>query len=234
MGEKFTNSALHNGLQLFIGRLLRPFWFLPVVVAPPGGGGGGGGAKRSADGTVKSGGSPPPPPFVRDLEALRVPLESLRASIRAVFPRAVSEDLAALASREAKAAAAHRNQKALKREALEVHAAYRLVSRAAEAVRMAGVLARAAASPAAGGSVAVDNVPWSSLDGVPLWRLVTGGDEHRRASCLLADLVGAITKGNSNAESLRDFARELGSWCRGFFGAGDRQTFEGVELLRRA
>ncbi|CAN0565499.1 unnamed protein product, partial [Ectocarpus sp. 12 AP-2014] len=225
MGEKFTNSALHNGLQLFIGRLLRPFWFLPVVVAPPGGGGGGGGAKRSADGTVKSGGSPPPPPFVRDLEALRVPLESLRASIRAVFPRAVSEDLAALASREAKAAAAvpasggllgnggvagraaagglvvapgghpkpetpqHRNQKALKREALEVHAAYRLVSRAAEAVRMAGVLARAAASPAAGGSVAVDNVPWSSLDGVPLWRLVTGGDEHRRASCLLADLV---------------------------------------------
>ncbi|CAN0096856.1 unnamed protein product [Ectocarpus sp. 6 AP-2014] len=94
MGEKFTNSALHNGLQLFIGRLLRPFWFLPVVVAPPGGGGGG--AKRSADGTVKSGGSPPPPPSVRDLEALRVPLESLRASIRAVFPRAVGEDLAAL------------------------------------------------------------------------------------------------------------------------------------------
>ncbi|CAM9519333.1 unnamed protein product, partial [Ectocarpus sp. 12 AP-2014] len=104
MGEKFTNSALHNGLQLFIARLLRPFWFLPVVVAPPGGGGGG--AKRSADGTVKSGGSPPPPPFVRDLEALRVPLESLRSSIRAVFPRAVGEDLAALASREAKAAAA--------------------------------------------------------------------------------------------------------------------------------
>ncbi|CAN0131010.1 unnamed protein product, partial [Ectocarpus fasciculatus] len=106
MGEKFTNSALHNGLQLFIGRLLRPFWFLPVVVAPPGGGGGGGGAKRSADGTVKSGGSPPPPPFVRDLEALRVPLESLRASIRTVFPRAVGEDLAAQASKEAKATAA--------------------------------------------------------------------------------------------------------------------------------
>ncbi|CAM9594891.1 unnamed protein product, partial [Ectocarpus sp. 4 AP-2014] len=128
-----------------------------------------------------------------------------------------------------------RNQKALKREALEVHAAYRLVSRAAEAVRMAGVLARAAASSGGGGGGgAVDNVPWSSLDGVPLWRLVTGGDEHRRASCLLADLVGATTKGNNNAESRRDYARELGSWCRGFFGSGDRQTFEGVELLQRA
>ncbi|CAN0238023.1 unnamed protein product, partial [Scytosiphon promiscuus] len=110
---KFANSAVHNGLQLFISRLLRPLWFLPVVVAPPPPSSG---SKRSADGRGKSaaGGSPP---VILDLEALRAPLESLIASIRIAFPAA----------------------------ALEVHAAYRLVSRAAEVVRMAGVLARAGA-----------------------------------------------------------------------------------------
>eukprot|EP00752_Nemacystus_decipiens_P013044 g11539.t1 len=278
MAEKFANSALHNGLQLFIGRLLRPFWFLPVVVAPPASG-----TKRTADGKAKGGGKSAPP-VVRDLEALRAPLEALRASIRVAFPRAVGEDLAALASKEARAAAAaaaaaaeaatasgapggllgnggrataaggaggqqplqlqqqqqqqqqqkpetpqQRHQKALKREALEVHAAYRLVSRAAEAVHMAGVLARAAKENPGAGST---KVPWSSLDGVPLWRLVSGGDEHHKASCLLADLVGPA--GNLPADARNGYARELASACRGFFGSGDRRTFEGVELLRRA
>lgn len=273
LGEKFANSALHNGLQLFIGRLLRPFWFLPVVVAPPASG-----SKRAADGSAKSGGKSAPP-IVRDLEALRAPLEALRASIRVAFPRAVGEDLAALASKEAKAAAAaaaaasaapggraqaagaggaggavpamaqqdrqqqqqqqlllkpetpqQRHQKALKREALEVHAAYRLVSRAAEAVHMAGVLARAAKEHRRG--AATTKAPWSSLDGVPLWLLVSGGDQHQKASCLLADLVGPA--GNLPADARNGYARELASACRGFFGSGDRRTFEGVELLRRA
>lgn len=298
MGEKFNNSALHNGLQLFIARLLRPFWFLPVVTVPLGGGtgaggGGGSGSKRSADGSTKSGTSLVVPTFVRDLDALRAPLESLRISIRAAFPRAVSEDLAALAGKEARAAAAtaaaaaaaaagggssttgnpsdrqtvafgssghgvgggvgagrggaaggptilsgrrlqqhkpetpqQRHMKALKREALEVHAAYRLVSRAAEAVRMAGILACAARDfPRA-------KLSWSALDGVPLWRLCSGRDEHRRASSLLADLVGP--KGNLPTDARNVFARELGITSATFFSQGDRRTFEGVELLRRA
>lgn len=269
MGEKFANSALHNGLQLFIGRLLRPFWFLPVVTSPPAGGCG---SKRSADGSAKSRGSSSSaaaaPPVIRDLAALLAPLDSLRASMRIAFPRAVGEDLAALASKEANAAAAaaaaattaqtgtlagarggalavvpgggqrqqqqqpetpqQRHQKALKREALEVHETYRLVSRAAEAVRMAGVLARAAQDfPGAAA-----NVSWSSLDGIELWRLVSGADEHRKVSCLLADLVGP--KGGLPADARNGYARELSSACGGFFGSGDQRTFEGVELLRRA
>lgn len=269
MGEKFTNSALHNGLQLFIGRLLRPFWFLPVVIAPPASSSSSG-SKRSADGKAKGGGSSSsaPPPIVRGLEALRAPLDSLKASIRIAFPRSVGEDLAALASKEDAAAAAaaaaaqtgtaigsggmvrrartlavvsgggqqqqqqpetpqQRHQKALKREALEVHEAYRLVSRAAEAVQMAGVLARAAKEfPDSAAKVS-----WSSIDGIELWRLVSGADEHRKVSCLLADLVGP--KGGLPADARNRYARELGSACRGFFGSGDRRTFEGVELLRR-
>lgn len=55
IGEKFNNSALHNGLQLFIARLLRPFWFHAVVTCK-GGGGSGVRTKRSADGRAKGGG----------------------------------------------------------------------------------------------------------------------------------------------------------------------------------
>lgn len=55
IGEKFNNSALHNGLQLFIARLLRPFWFR-VVVTCKGGSGPGVRTKRSADGQAKGGG----------------------------------------------------------------------------------------------------------------------------------------------------------------------------------
>lgn len=110
IGEKFNNSALHNGLQLFIARLLRPFWFRPVVICGGDNGSGGGksssaGAKRSADGQAKSGigGGVP---AIMDLAALIGPLELLRVSIRSAFPRAVAEDLAAKAAKEAREAAA--------------------------------------------------------------------------------------------------------------------------------
>lgn len=269
MGEKFNNSALHNGLQLFLARLLRPVWFLPVVVLA----GDGSGSKRSADGKTKGAGEVP---VIRDLGALRAPLELLRASIRHAFPRAVCEDLAALAGKEARVAAAaaaaaaseagqaeaqrtgrappsrigaqqqqqqqqiqahkpdtpqQRHQKALKREALEVHAAYRLASRAAEAVRMIGVLARCAREYPPGGATAA-KIPWNSLAGAPLWQIVSGGDEHRKASSLLADLVGP--RGGLPADARDAYARELAEGCPTFFSPGDQRAFEGVELLRRA
>lgn len=234
MGEKFVNSSLHNGLQLFIARVLRPFWFRPVIVVPPSSSGGSG-SKRSADGVMRRGNqSPVVVPKVADLEFLLGPLDSLLASIRTVFPRAVGKDLAA--SKEARAMVGgggsggggrgesprQWQERALKREALDVHATYRLVSRAVETVRVAGVLRRAA------GESSGVKLPWSTLHGVPLWRLVTGKEEHRRLSSLLRDLVMG---GKNNSSS---YAQELGSSCAAFFGLGEQKAFEGVELLRGA
>lgn len=70
------------------------------------------------------------------------------------------------------------------------------------------------------------------VSGVPLWKLVTGGDEHKKASSLLADLVGPKV---DLPPDFRDrLARELGVSCGTFFSQSDVRTFEGVELLRRA
>lgn len=294
IGEKFNNSALHNGLQLFIARLLRPFWFRPVIASPGGGGGGGGssGSKRSADGKSKGKGGRVEGKggvgVILDLEALRGPLELLQASIRNAFPRAVGEDLAAKAAKEAAESAAvaaaeaammserrvgdhrtsqnmgggsggggrgdvgringggvvlnggipgryqhhrpetpqQRHQKALKMEALEVHAAYRLVTRTTEAVRMIDVLARV------GRDFPKAKMPWGVLAGAPLWKLVAGGDEHRGAASLLADLVGP--KVDLPPDVRDSLARDLGAACPTYFSQGDVRTFEGVELLRRA
>ena len=96
MSDKFVNSSLHNGLQhLFISRLLRPFRFRSVVTMPNPANGGGSGSKRSADGAIRNGGrsqlTSTQALEIFDLETLRAPLESLRASIRAAFPRAVGK-----------------------------------------------------------------------------------------------------------------------------------------------
>ncbi|CAM9540207.1 unnamed protein product [Ascophyllum nodosum] len=243
MNDKFINSSLHNGLQLFISRLLRPFWFRSVVTVPSPSNGGGSGSKRSADGTIRDGGHGQSAQAleVLDLETLRVPLDSLRASIRTVFPRAVSEDLAAVASQEAAAAATkggrarrgtvaetprERHKSAKEREVLEVHAAYRLVSRTLEMVRVAGVLRRASRE----GTGA--KISWSTLHGISLCKLVTGEEEHRRMSALLSELV--VGEKHLPAGKRVGCAEELGGSCAAFFGRGDRMACEGVELLRRA
>ena len=241
--DRFVNSSLYNGLQLFISRLLRPFWFRSLVTAPNPSNGGGSGSKRSADGATRNSGDSQSAQAldILDLETLRAPLDPLRASIRFVFPHAVSEDLAAVASQEAATAARRggrvrgasvaetpleRHQRAMRREALEVHAAYRLVSRTAEMVRVAGVLRRASRE----GTGA--KISWSTLHGISLAKLVTGEEEHRRLSALLSELV---VGGKHLPVSTRiGYAQELGSSCASFFGRGDQMTFEGVELVRRA
>ena len=249
--EKFATSSLYNGLQLFVSRLLRPFWLQPVVTArcqrqPVEGGSG---LKRSADGQPRKG------PFtgenvgtrvapeVLDLEALLEPLAWLRESIRAVFPHAVSEDLAKAAGEKEEAEEEEaggetlwgQHERAMKIEVLRVHTTYRLVSRAAVVARLLGVLRRAARErihAQAGG----EGIPWSTLDGVPLWRLVTGKEEHYRLSVLLTDLVvdGAARREQlpTAAGKKIGYAEALGtSSCGAFFGRGYLQTLEGLELL---
>lgn len=304
IGEKFNNSALHNGLQLFTSRLLRPFWFQQVVkLSASTGSARNTGSKRSSDGKAKDGGELVGAPSFMDVRALRGPLELLKDAIRAVFPRSVENDLATEAAKSAMQASAaaedvarmadrrlgfasrdrratgrgllygsdrvggmidarrhgspgvglngrggagggmsigsgigsagrqpetpsQRSQKALKLEAMEVHATYRLVTRALDAIRMIRVLTRVAEDfPKA-------KVPWIGLSGIALWKLVTGGEEHRRVSSLLADLVGPKVDLAPDARSA--LARELGTECPSYFSQGDARTFEGIELLRRA
>lgn len=112
---KFNNSALHNGLQLFIARLLRPFWSLPVVVIKEDKGVSG--SKRSADGRPKGSDGETGVPSIVDLGALRAPLELLRINIRDAFPRAVVEDLAARDAKDKRDAAAIAAQAAERRAA---------------------------------------------------------------------------------------------------------------------
>ena len=174
-------SSRYNGLQLFVSRLLRPSWLQPVLTARYQNIEGGSGLKRAADGQVRKGRftgadvAARVAPAVLDLEALLEPLASLRESIRAVFPHAVSKDLAKAAG-ERKGAQreetggdilGQRHDRAMEIEALRVHTAYRLVSRAAVVARLVGVLRRAARKRVqikAGGEM----IPWSTLDGVPL------------------------------------------------------------------
>ncbi|CAM9590932.1 unnamed protein product, partial [Ascophyllum nodosum] len=123
----------------------------------------------------------------------------------------------------------------MKIEVLRVHTTYRLVSRAAVVARLLGVLRRAARErihAQAGG----EGIPWSTLDGVPLWRLVTGKEEHYRLSVLLTDLVvdGAARREQlpTAAGKKIGYAEALGtSSCGAFFGRGYLQTLEGLELL---
>ena len=241
--DRFVNSPLYDGLQMFISRLLRPFWFRSLVTITNPSNGGGSGSKRSADGATRNSGDSQSAPAldILDLETLRAPLDSLRASIRLVFPHAISEKLAAVASQEAATAARRgglvpvgsiaetpreRHERAMRREALEVHAAYRLVSRTAEMVRVAGVLRRASRE----GTGA--KISWSTLHGISLSKLVTGEKEHRRLSALLSGIV--LDEKHLPVSTRVGYAYELGGSWASFFGRGDRMAFEGVELLRRA
>ncbi|CAM9416187.1 unnamed protein product, partial [Discosporangium mesarthrocarpum] len=117
---------------------------------------------------------------------------------------------------------------AQKREDRSMHELYRLVSRAAQAVTLSGVLAEVIQRcPALSSSL-----PWGRLQGAALWRLVCGREEHSRVTSLLAALV----RPDSGVPlTLReDYVRQLGQECPFYFGEGDVAAFEGLELLRRA
>ncbi|CAM9416124.1 unnamed protein product, partial [Discosporangium mesarthrocarpum] len=101
MRDTFSYSTCHNGLQLFLARLLRPYWFQSII-RKGGERGNGAGSKRSRDGSVKKGkgggvGLRPIEglPEMLDLSPLQGPLNLLCKHMRKAFPRAVAKDLVA-------------------------------------------------------------------------------------------------------------------------------------------
>ncbi|CAM9180534.1 unnamed protein product, partial [Ascophyllum nodosum] len=75
--DRFVSSPLYDGLQMFISRLLRPFWLRSLVTITNPSNGGGSGSKRSADGATRNSGDSQSAPAldILDLETLRAPLD---------------------------------------------------------------------------------------------------------------------------------------------------------------
>ncbi|KAG5180255.1 Nup133 N terminal like-domain-containing protein [Tribonema minus] len=119
-----------------------------------------------------------------------------------------------------------RAAEALRRECMDVHRAYRLASRALQALKLLGILLDLRRKhPQC-------RAQWSALANVRLSQLVVGRGAHANAERLLAGLVGAQSGLGGDAEG--HLARALRQECYLYFSQGDVLAHEGALALSQA
>ncbi|CAM9224570.1 unnamed protein product [Chrysoparadoxa australica] len=244
--DEFSFSYHHNGLVLFLSRLLRPIWFQPVVVAT---GKPVSGAKRAANGASKD--EPRGQVEVRmvldrsELRALYLPLKELQERMKEYYKGAVSRGLSGevvasepvagnmmsrvmqiYSTQDGRGYQRAREEDARRREEQSLHQLYRLVSRGVQALALINML-----------SDVKERQPhavlqWERLVGLSFAALITSQDAHWRVNHLLTSLV---QPGSGIDGALADqYSNELSRNCYFYFSEGDRLTYEGSKLLRKA
>jgi hypothetical protein len=222
--HEFVHSSAHDALYVVASRILRPIWLRNVV--------------------LREGAQPSITWSAQVIANIRGPLAELLKVIKGYFASAVlgtqqgqERYLALLAENAADdlitkqmLAQAQTNvnaerqvqQQARSIEDASIHALYRLVSRALQALSFIEVLASVK------GGV---RVPWSKLGEVSFRSLVVSARAHENAKRLVSALIGDLGR-SAGAEAAQQVVDCLSRECSFYFSPGDRSSYAATRRLQ--
>ncbi len=220
--EEFSYSFYHDGLALFLSRLLRPALFHPVVVSDSSmGGGGTKSASSSAD--ASSATTKLSPLLDRgELCMLHAPLHRLLGVMREVFPQAVeNKQRGGITVNQHWGSGA---EAARRHEDRSLNRLYKLIHRTLQAISLLNLLIDVSERQP---HVKID---WDLFRGMQFWELITSAESHACVGRLLSVLLQPLSSGIEPV--LADqYADELARSCFLYFSQGDRLTYEGFKSL---
>ena len=220
-GTGFTFSSIHDSMQLFFSRVVRPLWIKGVV----------------ARGKISQ--------FFASrkiLAAMRIPITFLRGLLLNYFSSVVKMDVLDFKKDDSSSVGSlllrqiqlqskvqEDQEKILQRESRRkeessIHALFRLVSRSAQALSLIDILIAAEAEMKI-------SVAWSRLDGLTLQYFVCSMEAHEKIQKLLdhtLEQISASKLGMTACDRLTDL---LSTHCFLFFSAGDRYRYEAFKLI---
>jgi hypothetical protein len=221
--NEFVHSSAHDALYLVSSRILRPLWLRNVV----------------RNGQVTTAWTP------QVIAEVRGPLTELRNVLKGFFATAVvnakqSQDhyLAVLANKASEDMVTRQmmtqaqqsvnterlnQQRARGLEDASIHALYRLVGKALQALSFIEVLASV-------GQKGTVRVQWAKLGDITFRSLVVSARVHENVKKLVTTLINDLTQSGSPAavEGVIDW---LSKECSFYFSAGDRCSYEATRLL---
>ncbi len=219
--DEFSYSFYHDGLALFLSRVLRPALFHPVVVpdsslaSKP----------SSARAQANSGGADAATKLIPlldrgELRMLHAPLHRLLDVMREAFPQAVEHKRDITANRHLGSGV----EAARRHEDRSLNRLYKLVRRAIQAIALLNLLMDVSERQP---HVKID---WDLFRGMQFWELVTSAEAHVCVGRLLSVLLQPLSSGIEPV--LADqYADELARSCFLYFSQGDRLTYEGFKAL---
>ncbi len=223
--DEFSYSFYHDGLALFLSRLLRPALFHPVVVPNSSSLNDGvskSGSARGQDSSDGGGGTTKLFPLLDrgELRVLHAPLHRLLDVMVEVFPQAVEDKRGITGNRHWGSGA----EAARRHEVRSLNRLYKLVHRTIQAIALLNLLMDVSERQP---HVKID---WELFRGMQFWELVTSAEAHVCVGRLLSVLLQPLSSGIEPV--LADqYADELARSCFLYFSQGDRLTYEGFKSL---
>ena len=220
-GTGFTFSSVHDAMQLFFSRVVRPLWFKSIA----------------CKGKVS--------PYFSSrkiLAIIRAPLAILRGLLLNFFCSVVKMDVSTLRKEDSDGVGSlllrqiqlqtkvvEDQEKLLQRESkrredASIHALFRLISRTAQSLSLIDILIAAETEMKI-------PVAWSRVDGLTLQALVGSTEAHDKVQKLLdftLEQISGSKLGVTASDRLTDL---LSAHCFLFFSAGDRYRYEAFKLI---
>ena len=254
-GYSFSPSALYEGLNIAVARLLRPFWNKPAVVVTEGR-------------TVRRGSTTLTSPAKVELlledvvaDQLRGSLVTMKDVISRVFSKAVCNVPLSTSSSSATDGMDVDQDQHLLTTALEfqrrgqldpnstglrpvdagklaeqleernIHSLFRLVSRTAQLLSLLPHLRRAHLMPD------LPEIDWGQLHGITIGQLVESREGHERIERTLNNLVTSVTSrrmSSTVSADTKEMAQILSEQCFHFFSPASRFAYFGFQYAQDA